>query len=99
MKRAAQRVVIRDLFHSDVAAPLRRIAQKRFNAAITFTLMFLHDQAGEQLPKCEVVAAEFARVLWQRIACEEKGSTHHLPWRFAGQHPASSTHCVDDAQP
>src|SRR2546423_12063576 len=99
MKRAAQRVVIRRFVHADFATPLRRIMQQRFDLTITFTLMLPDNQAGEQLRQREVVATELAGVLWQRVACEKEGRTHRLPWRFAGQHYASSTRLAESARP
>lgn len=80
VKSAAERVVVRYFPHADAPAPVLAVTQKRLGLAVAFALMFANNQAGEQLSKGEVFAAEFAGVLRQRLRAEQKCRQHHLPW-------------------
>jgi hypothetical protein len=91
MKGAAERVVIRHVPHSDVSAPVLSIAQQRFGGAKTHFQLLAKDQAGEQLRSRKIVAAELRMVIGHHLARKKMSQSHHLPWRFAGQHPLSST--------
>jgi hypothetical protein len=74
--------------HADVFAPMWRITQKRFEAAIAFLRVFPKHQACEELGERKVLPTELAGVGRQNQSGHVMGHPHHPPWRFAVYHPA-----------
>jgi hypothetical protein len=83
--------VVGRLAHADGAAPGPAVAQQRFGPAVAEPHLLAHHQAGEQLREREVTATELGGILAQALRAQGMSGAHHLPWRFARQHPASST--------
>ena len=85
--RPAQRVVVGNPSQLDLSAPVGAIAQQRLGSAVASLQLLLHDQAGKQLWQGEVFTGKLAGVPGQAILCHRVRQPHHLPWRFAAQHP------------
>jgi len=58
VERPAERVVIGNAAHPDAFAPVTRVAQERFDAAIALLLVFTKHQAGKELRQREVLTTE-----------------------------------------
>ena len=87
-RRPAESVVIRDGSQADLVAPLRAFVQEGLQLSIAELDLFLDHQAGKELMKSVVLPGVPTGVLRKRSAGENIRQPHHLPWRFAGQHPA-----------
>ena len=87
MKRAAERVVIGHFLEADVPTPIRTILQERNYAAVALLLVLTQYQAGKELGIRKIFATEL-RPAFKTGQPQRISGIQHLPWRFAGLHPA-----------
>lgn len=87
--RLLQRGPVRCVHQFDDGPQIGRVAQQFVHPAIVELEKVLEHQAGEQLMLTELLGTEPVRVRRQRRAGRRVGHLQHLPWRFAGLHPAA----------
>ncbi|HRJ79811.1 MAG TPA: RHS repeat-associated core domain-containing protein, partial [Planctomycetota bacterium] len=92
-------IVIRRANQADLPPPTGAVFQKCLDTPIAELHLLAEHQTREQLRQREVVATDFAGLRWQHPPRQKKRQTHHLPRRFAGDHPVSSTFTMHRALP
>lgn len=89
---------MRDRRQFDHRAQIGRVQQQLPDAAIVELEKVLERQTSEELMLGELLGAEVMRIRRQRFARLRVGDLQHLPWRFAGLHPALFIHIRAVAQ-